>query len=456
MLTPEQIESREFLVSLRGYDRDEVHAFLNEVAETVRGLAKGSGAVVTGSDPSEVFAQIASETQRILEAAQEAGEDIKRRAHQEADREIKQARTRASKLIADGERRRERLEADLVEMQKARDALADSLRGVGRSLEQALRGLLTDEPATSVREALRVDESSAEQAAEEAPPEPATAQASPAEEPPVDEVGEQQVPALSAEPAISVEPSAEQDEDVPAHTGPAAEAGTPVSEEPGQAQALRSQALSPLHPKLVRKIKRGLQDMQNAALDRLRRSGGGEDPGDYVPTDEETRIVGLMASEFLDEAYTAGVAAAGELAGRPLGEPNEPRSLDVEFVEDVTERIRQPLAATLRMALTSGQSAGDLNDRMGTVFAELKGAVAEELAATHLIRAYESGLLDTWAAGGIVARRWVLGREPRCPEARCRANDQVGDVPVSDDFPSGHRQPPVHPGCNCTTIPAGA
>ena len=107
MLTPEEIQSREFLVSLRGYDRDEVHAFLGRVAEqlaqteakssqlqqrldrlkaqqpSAAGLAEPAPASQQASpEPSAMFAEIGKETQRILEAAQEAGQQIQRKARQ--------------------------------------------------------------------------------------------------------------------------------------------------------------------------------------------------------------------------------------------------------------------------------------------------------------------------------------------------------------------------------------
>nr|MBA2528577.1 hypothetical protein [Euzebyales bacterium] len=87
------------------------------------------------------------------------------------------------------------------------------------------------------------------------------------------------------------------------------------------------------------------------------------------------------------------------------------------------------------------------------VFGELKAATAEELATTHLVRAYELGLLAAWRSGGLPARRWVLGREQRCPEARCRHNDQSGPLAMGEAFPSGHDVPPVHVGCTCATVP---
>lgn len=126
MLTPEEIQSREFLVSLRGYDRDEVDAFLDDVAgefATLLAMTRGGAAPAAepaddapdtpaveepepeepaqepapepapqpASDVSASFAAIGAETQRILEAAHAAGEQIRAQAQAEAD-EVSRAR----------------------------------------------------------------------------------------------------------------------------------------------------------------------------------------------------------------------------------------------------------------------------------------------------------------------------------------------------------------------------
>ena len=40
--SPEEIESKEFLITLRGYDKDEVQAFLRAVAADYRGIVEDS------------------------------------------------------------------------------------------------------------------------------------------------------------------------------------------------------------------------------------------------------------------------------------------------------------------------------------------------------------------------------------------------------------------------------
>lgn len=527
MLTPEQIEAREFLVSVRGYDRDEVHAFLREAAEQVRGLrdqleaaisdaraaeemaaeaeanaqrerARADKAeqtlaaqplVVPTGDPASMFAEIGQQTQRILEAAAEAAEGIKAQAKREAEQEIRKARRAADKLIAEGERRREELDRGTVDLVRKRDEVTQSLRAVARGLEQSLRELtLSDPPAATVREALRGDarrdsarEQAPEPAAEPEPAPAATAIADAAPEIAPDIVPEPQpqpdaetapvagespeelitATATAVQPSEDVAPEATVGQDAPeappAEITPQAPAGTAADsgDVPADPGLLRAEALEPLHPKLVRKLKRGLQDLQNIAYERLRASSGSADPTAVLPPEDEFAPLADSVVEFLEQAYASGAAAGARLAGAAPGESKAPADLGVEFGADVARSVNTPLAATLRMGLGGRDQLSGLTDRVAAVFGELKQTVAEELSATHLVRAFEAGMHDAWVGAGVPARAWVLGREPRCPEARCRTNDQSGPVRLGDPFPSGHPYPPVHPGCTCTTQPLG-
>ena len=534
MLTPEQIESREFLVSVRGYDRDEVHAFLREAAEQVRGLrdqleaaisdaraaeemsaeaeanaqrerARADKAeqtlaaqplVVPTGDPASMFAEIGQQTQRILEAAAEAAEGIKAQAKREAEQEIRKARRAADKLIAEGERRREELDRGTVDLVRKRDEVTQSLRAVARGLEQSLRELtLSDPPAATVREALRGDarreserpEPAAGTApADAAPADAAPTDAAPAEAGPADDAAPEIVPEpepepeplpdadaapvagespeelitdTAVQPSEDVAPEAIVGQDAPVAESPAGAPAAATPAEPGDGPAdpglLRAEALEPLHPKLVRKLKRGLQDLQNIAYERLRANAGGADATAVLPPDEEFAPLAGSVVEFLEQAYASGVAAGARLAGSVPGEAKAPADLGAEFGADVARSVNAPLAATLRMGLGGRDQLSGLTDRVAAVFGELKQTVAEELSATHLVRAFEAGMHDAWAGAGVPARAWVLGREPRCPEARCRTNDQSGPVRLGDPFPSGHPYPPVHPGCTCTTQPLG-
>jgi DivIVA domain-containing protein len=160
MLTPEEIQAREFLVSLRGYDRDEVHSFLGEISRYIRDLQTQLQSLQVGqphlqpseearmpeparflrsaADPKPFFEDLGQTTQRIVEAAYESAAEIQRKARGRAERELADARSQAAKLVAEGQRRREVIEGLVEMLEERRAALAEDLKGIVRIVEQML------------------------------------------------------------------------------------------------------------------------------------------------------------------------------------------------------------------------------------------------------------------------------------------------------------------------------
>jgi DivIVA domain-containing protein len=572
VLTPEDITSRSFLVSLRGYDRDEVDSFLQQVADEVEALRtrveqlesapqtaassppaatpvadETATAAPSTADASDMFAQIGRETQRILEAAQSAGEELRRAAQEETEelrrsveaeveqlrrsaqaeveqlrstaeeetaelrrlateetdelrrvtqletsREVKQARRDAARIIADGERQREAIDAVVAELLRARHSLAEELRELGRSVERTLRDLTADDERTStVREALGESARADAEAGTAAPAAPAAEEPAadgaaahePAAEGPaaadaatssrVEEIITDAVttdaadPARSAGAADAVEPASEADApaaavrleetveldvepDAPDAPDSAAEDGEPLD---AQAQALRADALAPLHPKVVRKLKRGLQDIQNGLLDRLRRTDGKGEAADYLPDPVAIATLAQLTEEFLAAAHRAGVGNGEILAGEEVDVATPAQGLSADLVEGLGALLVTDLEVALGQGLEAGEDGVAIGERVGRVFSDAKEAPVEERSALALLRAYEHGLLDAWRASSLTRRRWALAAEPPCPEPRCRDNDRAGALPFDAVFPSGDAVPPARIGCNCTTVP---
>lgn len=194
MLTPEEIQSREFLVSLRGYDRDEVHAFLDEVAEAFSQLLADGGRsgsegsvgpvedktpdTAVESDVAEVepepevvpevepeptaapepaaaqpsaaqpstepaaevspFAAIGAETQRILEAAAEAGDEIRRRAQSEADEARASALAAAEAEVDELRQHAQATQSQIEVLEQRRGDLTERLRQARETVDLAL------------------------------------------------------------------------------------------------------------------------------------------------------------------------------------------------------------------------------------------------------------------------------------------------------------------------------
>lgn len=93
--TPEEIENKEFLITLRGYDKDEVQAFLRAVAEDFRSVSSTFRDVPVGGNAFEALGQ---EVSSVLQVAKESATALKRKAEEEAAQARKRAEEEANAL----------------------------------------------------------------------------------------------------------------------------------------------------------------------------------------------------------------------------------------------------------------------------------------------------------------------------------------------------------------------
>lgn len=490
VLTPEEISSREFLVSLRGYDRDEVAAFLRQVAEeqarllqrveelereleAARRTRPEPGAAARGPiDPKEAFRLLGEETTRILVAAEESAQVIRQRAEErarqeletarrEARDEVESARRTASKILADAERRRAAVAEDIRNLEAVRDAFLRDLRNAIKSAQGAMRGLMpaSGNGGAALEAAVETAPAEVEEGTEEAPPRqwadrPVTATGAPTAEPAA-EPGDTEVwrATVTAAPPAG-EPVVETTAEEATEAEDAAAAAAPVPSGPNP-RALREQSLATIRPAALRRVTRALQDLQNQVLDALHR--GERDLDALLPDRERLAALADAGEEPLSDAYRAGLTDGAVLVDRPLpedaGDPSRVPASVATFGAVLSHEVVANLKATLRAALDAGAPVANLSERVGEVFADLKGPVAEDLVDEHLTRIYSYGVLDAWRAVGITHKQWVAGESPRCPEEVRQRNVAAGALALDEHFPSGDVVPPAHAGCDCALLP---
>ena len=152
-MEPDEIEKREFLVSLRGYDRDEVDSFAKEVSQELRHLrdklaaasadAASSSQAPIDSPPrgSQAYERVGEDTSKILLAAEQVGEQIREKARREASELMTDARTEAEKAKRESDSKRQEAEDDLRKLREARTVLATQLEDVGQRLNESVARL---------------------------------------------------------------------------------------------------------------------------------------------------------------------------------------------------------------------------------------------------------------------------------------------------------------------------
>lgn len=137
--SPEEIESKEFLITLRGYDKDEVNAFLRAVAADYRSALSRQGADI--SVPSSSYEALGTEISTVLSTAKQSAETIRKRAEDDAtelrrraeeeSRQLRDAASRAAKRLTE-EAERHSVEVRASAEREAGERLRESARRVER------------------------------------------------------------------------------------------------------------------------------------------------------------------------------------------------------------------------------------------------------------------------------------------------------------------------------------
>lgn len=128
----EELGHERFSIVFRGYDRDEVDAYIAELEELARGADARPGVLSRG----ELAELLGDEIGAVLAAAEEAAQTIREQAQKESDEVLTASKSEAEKVLNDALARTStaRDEADKIVGEKRREAelIAERLENAAR------------------------------------------------------------------------------------------------------------------------------------------------------------------------------------------------------------------------------------------------------------------------------------------------------------------------------------
>ncbi len=211
----------------------------------------------------------------------------------------------------------------------------------------------------------------------------------------------------------------------------------------------RDELIDPIVTTLSRRLKRTLQDNQNELLDKLR-SNGSRWSIDLLP-DETEHVDGFSTAAVpaLEQSAAAGVSFAGQ---RGVTGPKSDVLLGI--AHDLAEAVVGPLRR--RLAGGDGLESADesvVAEHVGSAFREWKGERIERLAGDHVVAAFSAGTIAAAEGASSAQLEWLAASDSEdtpCPD--CEDNGLTGSLAPGEEFPTGHRHPPAHPGCRCLLV----
>jgi cell division initiation protein len=141
-LTPMDIHHKEFGNSIRGYNREEVDQFLDEVADELERLFKEnvdlSERLEIAAEKVRSYVDMEKTLHNTMLAAQQSAEDVKAKAAKEGDSLLKDAEIKAKDLIQAALAEKQKTQAEFMRIKQAEDEFRMAFRNV---LERHMREL---------------------------------------------------------------------------------------------------------------------------------------------------------------------------------------------------------------------------------------------------------------------------------------------------------------------------
>lgn len=182
MITPMDIHNKTFSGQIRGYSKDEVNAFLEELASDYEKIYREHRVMEEEMDTIRTklrnYEKMESTMSHTLVMAQETADNVKKNAHKEAELSIQEAQSEAQKIVSDAEAARRKMNADLLKAEGDMNLYIEKLLS---NFKSALALIEAAKAARAPQAVQAAQPAVSEPAAEEEPASPAE-EATPAAE----------------------------------------------------------------------------------------------------------------------------------------------------------------------------------------------------------------------------------------------------------------------------------
>lgn len=157
-LTPLEIQKQTFARVLKGYNADEVRAYLHLIAEEIERLVKDVDRLARENAHLREDLDDHSHRERILKdtllSAQKVSEDVKTNARKEAELIVKDAELLAERVVSQAMQRVGELERNILDLKLERRSARQKLQTTLETMQQLLaldaEQEATEQPITSI------------------------------------------------------------------------------------------------------------------------------------------------------------------------------------------------------------------------------------------------------------------------------------------------------------------
>lgn len=119
------------------------------------------------------------------------------------------------------------------------------------------------------------------------------------------------------------------------------------------------------------------------------------------------------------------------------------------FAKTINETTSTDLLNSIQEGIDDGESLDEISARIADIYNKAQDFRTDMIARTEVAASSNFGAVQGYLQAGITEHQWIVV-DPK--DEDCLDNDGV-ITKIGDSFPSGDNEPPIHPNCQCTTVP---
>ena len=122
------------------------------------------------------------------------------------------------------------------------------------------------------------------------------------------------------------------------------------------------------------------------------------------------------------------------------------------FAESITKTTSDKLVASIQEGIDNGEDLDAISERVASIYDIAKGSRTDMIARTEVAASSNFGSTEAYLQAGVEKHQWIVV-DPE--DEDCLVND--GDIAkIGEPFNDGSTEAPIHPNCQCTTLPVFA
>lgn len=215
---------------------------------------------------------------------------------------------------------------------------------------------------------------------------------------------------------------------------------------------------------LKKKLKQYFERQQTIVLRNLRQELKGLDKkeyhlksiGDIIFDKEQAITTGIsLITPFIRDYIRQSGKDAVELTGETTFDTETPRierfvpQRAEYFAESITQTTADELIASIQEGIDNGEDLDAISERVASVYGKARDYRTDVIARTEVAASANFGAVEAYQQAGIEKHQWIVVNPE---DDDCLVNDGAV-AKIGDNFPDGSSEAPIHPNCQCTTIP---